>query len=70
VERSDGREWDIGLYRHYLDPMKPFANTVLAPAHGVMMTSATLRDRAGGGGRFGHGDWDSAIRRSGAPGST
>jgi ATP-dependent DNA helicase DinG len=66
VERSDGREWDIGLYRHYLDPMKPFANTVLAPAHGVMMTSATLRDRRGGG-DSGRGDWDSAIRRSGAP---
>lgn len=58
VERSDGREWDVGLHRHYLDPMKPFANTVLAPAHGVMMTSATLRDGE---------DWDSAIARSGAP---
>nr|WP_231469491.1 ATP-dependent DNA helicase [Novosphingobium sp. CECT 9465] len=58
VERSDGREWDVGLHRHYLDPMKPFANTVLAPAHGVMMTSATLRDGE---------DWDSAIVRSGAP---
>lgn len=69
VERSDGREWDIGLYRHYLDPMKPFANTVLAPAHGVMMTSATLRDRVGSGRGDGGGadDWDSAIRRSGAP---
>lgn len=58
VERSDGREWDVGLHRHYLDPMKPFANTVLAPAHGVMMTSATLRDGE---------DWNSAIARSGAP---
>ncbi len=58
VERSDGREWDIGLHRHYLDPMKPFAETVLAPAHGVMMTSATLRDGD---------DWDSAVQRSGAP---
>jgi ATP-dependent DNA helicase DinG len=35
-----------------------------------MMTSATLRDRAGGGGDSDNGDWDSAIRRSGAPGST
>ena len=62
VERSDGREWDIGLFRHYLDPMKPFAETVLAPAHGVMMTSATLCDRTGSEG----GDWDSAVHRSGA----
>lgn len=58
VDRSDGREWDLGLHRHYLDPMKPFAETVLAPAHGVMMTSATLKDGP---------DWDSAIVRSGAP---
>ncbi|MDT0507719.1 ATP-dependent DNA helicase [Novosphingobium sp. MMS21-SN21R] len=57
VERSDGREWDVGLHRHYLDPMKPFAHSVLAPAHGVMMTSATLRDGD---------DWDSAVQRSGA----
>lgn len=58
VERSDGREWDVGLHRHYLDPMKPFANAVLAPSHGVMMTSATLRDGD---------DWHSAVERSGAP---
>lgn len=57
VERSDGREWDVGLHRHYLDPMKPFAESVLAPSHGVMMTSATLRDGE---------DWTSAVERSGA----
>jgi len=58
VERSEGREWDIGLHRHYLDPMKPFSEAVLAGAHGVMMTSATLTDGE---------DWDSAVLRSGAP---
>jgi len=58
VERSEGREWDIGLHRHYLDPMKPFSEAVLAGAHGVMMTSATLTDGD---------DWDSAVLRSGAP---
>jgi ATP-dependent DNA helicase DinG len=63
VERSEGREWDFGLHRHHLDPMKPFAEVVLAPAHGVMMTSATLCDRTGSEGS----DWDSAIARSGAP---
>ena len=60
VERADAREYDIGLYRRWLDPMRPFAATVLAPAHGVMMTSATLRDRGSGDG------WDTAITRSGA----
>lgn len=57
VERSDAREFDVGLHRHFLDPMKPFAKTVLEPAHGVMLTSATLRDGE---------DWDSALARSGA----
>ncbi len=45
VERSDGRDHDIGLYRHWLDPMQPFARTVLEPAHGVVITSATLNPR-------------------------
>jgi len=60
VDRSEGREWDVGLHRRYLDPMKPFAATVLAPAHGVLMTSATLCDR-----QAGVPDWDTAITRSG-----
>ena len=62
VDRSEGREWDIGLHRRHLDPMKPFAATVLAPAHGVLMTSATLCDR----GPTAEPDWPSAVARSGA----
>lgn len=46
VPRVDGRDWDIGLHRHWLDPMQPFARLVLAPAQGVLVTSATLRGRA------------------------
>ncbi|MGK6319078.1 ATP-dependent DNA helicase [Sphingomonas sp. DT-204] len=57
VDRSEGREWDIGLHRHWLDPSRPFARTVLEPAHGALVTSATLK--AGG-------DWDVADARSGA----
>src|SRR5690606_34202022 len=57
VDRSEAREFDIGLHRRFLDPMKPFAKVVLEPAHGVMLTSATLRD----------GDsWEAALARSGA----
>ena len=63
LERSEGREWDIGLHRRYLDPMKPFAETVLAGAHGVMLTSATLSD----GAETQSGDWSGAVERSGAP---
>jgi ATP-dependent DNA helicase DinG len=44
VERKDGREIDVGLHRHYIDPTIPFAETVLGPAHGALITSATLRD--------------------------
>ena len=46
VERTGGRIFDVGLYRHWLDPTLPFARTVLARAHGAVITSATLRDRA------------------------
>ena len=56
VDRSEAREFDIGIHRRWLDPMKPFAKTVLEPAHGVVMTSATLRDG---------NDWAEAARRSG-----
>jgi ATP-dependent DNA helicase DinG len=61
VERGDGREYDVGIHRRWLDPMKPFARTVLEGAHGVMLTSATLMDGSQGG------DWDAAVARSGAP---
>ncbi len=57
VDRSDAREFDVGLHRRYLDPMKPFARVVIEPAHGVMLTSATLIDGDG---------WDAAVTRSGA----
>ncbi|WP_066559081.1 ATP-dependent DNA helicase [Croceicoccus bisphenolivorans] len=61
VERAEAREFDIAIHRRWLDPMKPFARTVLGPAHGVLQTSATLCDRTPDG-----PDWDRAVRRSGA----
>ncbi|MBL4767438.1 MAG: ATP-dependent DNA helicase [Rhodobacteraceae bacterium] len=45
LDRSQGRENDTGMYRHWVDPSLPFVETVLKPAHGVVITSATLRDR-------------------------
>jgi ATP-dependent DNA helicase DinG len=47
IERSQNRETDVGMYRHYLDPTEPFVNAVLKPAHGAVITSATLRDSLG-----------------------
>jgi ATP-dependent DNA helicase DinG len=58
VERVEGREYDVGLHRHWLDPTRPLAEAVLKPAHGVLVTSATLR----GGGE----EWANAEARTGA----
>lgn len=38
---------EVGLHRHWLDPTVPFAATLAAPAHGLLVTSATLRDEPG-----------------------
>src|SRR5436305_537396 len=57
VERVDGREYDVAIHRRWLDPTKPLAAAVLAPAGGVLVTSATLR--AGE-------DWAAADARTGA----
>lgn len=38
---------EVGLHRHWLDPTVPFAATLAAPAHGLLVTSATLRDETG-----------------------
>ena len=62
VDRSEGREWDVGLHRRWLDPTRPFAEVVLKPAHGVLVTSATLR----GHGTDAADGWDRADARSGA----
>ncbi|GHF15683.1 DNA helicase [Kordiimonas sediminis] len=44
VDRIQGRERDIGVFRHFVDPTKPFADVVLSQCHGALITSATLRD--------------------------
>ncbi|MBS1061694.1 ATP-dependent DNA helicase [Gluconobacter wancherniae] len=47
--RGTQGDHDVGLYRHWLDPTIPFAATIQTPAHGLLLTSATLRDRTGNG---------------------
>ncbi len=44
LDRRDGVDRDVGLHRHWLDPTLPFAESLAAPAHGLLITSATLRD--------------------------
>ena len=58
IERVNGKTVDVGLYRHYVDPMKPFAASVRPHLHGMTVTSATLRDNAE--------NWETARRRTGA----
>lgn len=61
IERFNGQEFDVGVYRHWVDPMQPFARAVLAPAHGVLITSATLRDGSGDEAA----DWQAAALATG-----
>jgi len=62
VERIDGRDIDVGFFRHWIDPTLPFAEAVLKPAHGAVVTSATLTD----GSADADANWAGAEMRSGA----
>jgi ATP-dependent DNA helicase DinG len=62
VERVDGRDFDFGYYRHHIDPTVPFAATIGAQAHGMIVTSATLTDGTGDVAE----DWAAAGEVSGA----
>jgi ATP-dependent DNA helicase DinG len=62
VERIDGREVDVAFHRHWIDPTLPFCRFVAEPAHGLLITSATLRDGSGDV----EADWQAAERRVGA----
>jgi ATP-dependent DNA helicase DinG len=61
IVREDGREIDVGLRRHWIDPTIPLAQEVLMPSHGALITSATLRDAP-----LDAEDWQSAEVRTGA----
>ena len=62
VDRIDGRDFDAGMFRHWVDPTIPFAESVARRAHGVLVTSATLAGRSGDV----EDDWHTAERRTGA----
>ena len=57
IKRIDGRAVDVGLYRHHINPMKPFAASIAPHVQGMMVTSATLRDETE--------NWDTARKRTG-----
>jgi ATP-dependent DNA helicase DinG len=62
VERIEGRDIDVGYFRHWVDPTEPFAQAVLSQAQGAVVTSATLTDKSGDPEQ----DWLAAAQRSGA----
>jgi ATP-dependent DNA helicase DinG len=62
VERENGLEGDVGLHRHWIDPTVPFVQAVVNPAHGLVITSATLTD----GPEDEAESWESAEVRTGA----
>ncbi len=44
AEAAFGRIMDVALRRHWIDPTVPLEAAVVMPAHGVLVTSATLSD--------------------------
>ncbi len=62
LDRFDGHEVDVAMHRHWVDPTRPFAEYVAKPAHGVLVTSATLTDGSGDA----VADWEAAEARTGA----
>jgi ATP-dependent DNA helicase DinG len=66
LERRGGSDTDAGMHRHHLDPTEPFARSVAAPAHGVLITSATLRDEAEAEDEDPEAAWREAEARTGA----
>jgi ATP-dependent DNA helicase DinG len=62
VERIDGRDVDVGFYRHWIDPTVPFIQSMARHAHGLVVTSATLTDGTGDAAQ----DWANAEARTGA----
>ncbi len=63
LDRREGADRDVAFCRHHLDPTQPFAITLVAAAHGLLITSATLRDA---GQDDAEADWDAAEARVGA----
>ena len=62
LERIEGRDFDVGLHRHHVDPMAPFAHHMANTAHGILVTSATLRD----GKAVAEDGWTTAAAHTGA----
>jgi ATP-dependent DNA helicase DinG len=61
LDREAGTDKDVALLSHMLDPTQAFIETIANPAHGMLITSATLRD-----GSDNETAWENAEARTGA----
>ena len=64
LDRREAGDRDAGIHRHWLDPTVPFAGLLASSAHGLLITSATLRDDVEG---EPEAAWLAAEARVGAP---
>jgi ATP-dependent DNA helicase DinG len=44
LDRTEGHDIDVAVNRNWIDPGIPFTQAVAQPAHGIVVTSATLTD--------------------------
>ena len=61
LERDRDGDRDVAVHDHLLDPTEAFIQTIATPAHGLLVTSATLRD-----GLDNEAAWEGAEARTGA----
>lgn len=47
LTRINGKNYDAGMFRRYKNPMEPFGHSIRHTAHGLIMTSATIRTAKG-----------------------
>jgi ATP-dependent DNA helicase DinG len=61
LDRNADGDRDVAFLSHMLDPTEAFIETIASPAHGMLVTSATLRD-----GTDNDAAWSGAEARTGA----
>jgi ATP-dependent DNA helicase DinG len=61
ISRLEGKDYDVGFYRHWLDPMRPFAALMKPSTFGMALTSASLRDQQASA----SDDWQTAFYKAG-----
>lgn len=64
IEKSGTRILDVGIFHHWLDPTLPFMKSIANYAHGIILTSATLRDDSQ---HDTEATWQAAEKRVGTP---